>query len=77
MTDRLVVLLVIAFIGLAAVGSLVGAVVIKAAGEDIPGELWQYGGVALGGLMAFLVNARSTPPNPPAPPVVPTIPEEG
>jgi hypothetical protein len=75
MTDRLVVLIVVFFIGLAAVGSMVGAVVIRAAGEDIPGELWQFGGVALGALGSLLASTRSTPPNPPAPPL-PNVPPE-
>jgi hypothetical protein len=69
MTDRVIVLLVVAFIGVAALGSLAGAVIIKAAtSEDVPGELWQFGAVALGALGSMLVNTRSTPPNPPAPP---------
>lgn len=72
MTDRLIVTLVVCFLGIAACGSAAGAVVLKALGNDVPGELWQFGGVALGGLASLLASTRSAPPNP-APPAPPEV----
>jgi hypothetical protein len=66
MNDRLVVLAVVFFLGLVSAGTLIGAIVLRLNGQDPPGEMWGFGGVALGAI-AGLLAATSTKPPAPAP----------
>lgn len=50
----IVVLTVVITLGLVALGCLASAVGLRLAGEDAPGELWGFGGTAMGALIGLL-----------------------
>lgn len=50
----LVVIVVVVTLGLIALGCLGGGVGLRLAGKDAPGELWGFGGTAMGALIGLL-----------------------
>lgn len=68
MTDRLVVLMVVLFLGLTTMIGLVGTIYLIVHGVDNASLLLAVSSpssTALGGLIALLVSTHSTPPKPP------------
>lgn len=77
MTDRLVVLMVVMFLGMTTVIGLIGTIYLIVHGIDNASLLLAVSSpssASLGGLIALLVSTHSTPPEPPVPPVPPVGP---
>lgn len=64
MTDRLVVLLVVVFLGLVGIATIVAAttIVLHSGADEVPEALWTLAGAALGALGALLARTSSSPP---------------
>lgn len=60
MTSKTTVLFVVIGLGLFAIGSLAGAVVLVALDKSVPDQLWTLAGVAVGALGSVLASTRST-----------------
>ena len=64
MNDRLVVLAIVVFLGLVSLTTLAGAIAMRLHGTDPPGEMWGFGGVALGGMTGLLASTKTNPAPP-------------
>lgn len=60
MTSRTTVLAVVICLGLFALATLAGSVVLIASDHEVPGELWALSGTAVGALASLLASTRST-----------------
>ena len=65
MTDKRTVLAVVVLLGLVALASLAGAVVLIAFDKAVPDGIWTTGSAAVGALAAVLATTRSIPPEAP------------
>jgi hypothetical protein len=76
-TDRSIVLIVVLFIGVFAIGVLAVVTALIFHGDTVPDPIWTLGGGALGALGTLLASTKTNPAPPENPPPAPPAPPEG